>query len=466
MTLSELEKENEQLRKDNEQIRKENEELRRENAGLREQLQKVLKEVEEWKRGHRERSKRRCSRPEGVPRPKRKRPGRKPGHPGAFRPVPKPDRVVNHPLPERCDCGGHLDPNGETVSTIVQDIPPVTLPENVKHVGPVGVCNRCGKLYYPPLPGAVRAGQSVAKVQIGPNAQALIISLRFEYRMPMQGIGAVMGEWFGLTITPGGVSQLLDRTRNWSTASYAEIQNRIRQSPVVGMDETGLRQDGATGWAWLARTPEASLFRLEPSRASWVAEAMLGEHFIGVLCTDFYGVYTARQDWTHAYCGAHVVREVKKIAEVSPNPLTIEFRDEIQSWYAAAKEVQIGSSKAARIRLCERLVEISARPGWESDDVLRICSRLDAHYDGITAFLFNPAICADNNGTERDIRCMAVFRKVTGGTRSTNGSKTVGHWMSVTQTLRKNGLPLRDYVIGMNQSHLSGRAPPSVFMRN
>ena len=44
MTFSGLEQENERLRN-------EVDELRRENAALREQLQKVLQEVEEWKRG-------------------------------------------------------------------------------------------------------------------------------------------------------------------------------------------------------------------------------------------------------------------------------------------------------------------------------------------------------------------------------------------------------------------------------
>ena len=458
MTLGEFEQEVERLRK-------ENDELRRENAGLREQLQKVLKEVEEWKRGHRERSKRRCSRPEGHPRPERKRPGRKPGHTGAFRPVPKPDREETHPPPDRCECGGHVELIGEIESTIVQDIP-VVKPESVGHIAPVGVCDRCGKRHVAPLPGAVQAGQSVAKVQIGPNAQALIISLRFDYRMPMQGISAVMGEWFGLSITPGGVSQLLDRTRTWSVASYVEIQTRVRESAVVGMDETGLRQDGATGWAWLARTRQASLFRLEPSRATWVAEAMLGEGFVGVLCTDFYSVYTAREDWKHAYCGGHLVREVKKIAEVSPSPLTVGFRDEIQAWYVAAKRAQTAGTNRTRLRLCDKLGQIIARPDSDPADVLRICARIEEHCDGIVEFMFNPAVAADNNASERDIRCLAVFRKVTGGTRSINGSQTVGHWMSIAQTLRKNGLPLRDYVVGLNLSHLSGRAPPSVFASN
>ena len=161
-----------------------------------------------------------------------------------------------------------------------------------------------------------------------------------------------------------------------------------------------------------------------------------------------------------------MVREVKKIAEVSPSVPAIELRDAIQLWYVDAKQAQAGGSRVARRRLCDRLRGISARPEWEPPDVLRICSRIDEHFDGITAFLFDAAIAADNNGSERDIRCMAVFRKVTGGTRSRNGSLTTGHWMSVTQTLRKNGLPLRDYVVALNGSRLNGRAPPSVFAAN
>jgi transposase len=232
------------------------------------------------------------------------------------------------------------------------------------------------------------------------------------------------------------------------------------------MDETGLRQDGATGWAWLARTSEASLFRLEPSRATWVAEAMLGEGFVGVLCTDFYGVYTAREDWAHAYCGGHLVREVKKIAEVSPSPATISFRDQIQAWYVEAKKVQVSGSRRAGLRMCSRLGEIISQPESAPHDVLRLCSRIEEHCEGIVAFMFNPAIAADNNGSERDIRPIAVFRKVTGGTRSANGSLTVGHWMSITQTLRKNGRPLRAYIEGLNESRLAGRPPPSVFAPN
>jgi hypothetical protein len=436
-----------------------------ENAALREENARLRKELEEWKRGHRERSKRRTSRAEGRREASGKKPGRKPGHAGAFRPVPKPDRSVQYPVPQRCSCGGCVDPTGETDRTIVQDIPAPVRPENVEHVAHVGRCRRCNKRVRARLPGSVENGESVCEVQLGPNVQALIIDLRYELKVPLGGISAILGRWFSIDVTPGGISHLIGRLRERSTASYTEIERRIQASPVVGIDETGLRQDGVSGWAWLARTDEASLFRVELSRGGWVAEAMLGKNFAGIVCSDFYGVYTGREDWQHAYCGAHVVRDAKKIAEVSPGLFTETFRDEISDWYAVAKTVQ-GGSAYARSKMKRELEDILDRPFYEHPDVLRLCARLTEHFDGVVSFLDHPDVKADNNDTERDVRPLAVYRKISGGTRSPKGSKNLGHWMSITQTLRKNGRSLSAYINGLWRSHLRGRAPPSVFAAN
>lgn len=437
--------------------------LRQENAALREENARLRKEVEEWKRGHRERRKRRSSRAEGWRQGDRKRPGRKAGHPGAFRRVPKPDRTVVHPLPTHCECGGHVKPNGETESTIVQDIPEPRI-ENVEHVAPVGRCEKCGARVVARLPGAVANGRSVAEVQLGPNTQGLIVSLRFEGRMSLGCIVVTLGNWFGLDVTKGGISQLIARVRDWTGQSYCEVTEHMRTAKVLGLDETGLRQNGVNGWVWLARTDRASLFRVELSRGSWVAEAMLGEGFVGVVCSDFYGVYTARDDWRHAYCWGHTLREAKKIAEVQPNSTTLGFRDELCDWYAEAIGVQSRGRIAERDAMKDWLADIILeRPAWEHPDVLRLRSRLGEYFEGVTEFLDHRSIPATNNATERDIRPIAALRNVTGGTRSPNGSRSLAHWMTITQTLRKNGLSLREYVAGAYQAHLRGRSPPSVF---
>jgi len=438
------------------------EEALKEIASLREENARLRRELEEWKRGHRERGKRRSSRPEGHRAMERLKPGRKKGHPGVKREVPKPDRRVVHEMPSHCECGGCTKATGETVSTVVQDIP-VPRAENVEHVAPVGVCELCGKRVVKKLPGAVDSGQSIADVQLGPNAKALAISLRFEHRMPLRGIASVFGDWFGLSVTAGGLCQSIDKWRERSLESYAEIESDIRGSAVVGLDETGLRQDGVSGWAWIARTRRASLFVIERSRGAWVAEKILGCNFQGVVCSDFYGVYTARDDWKHAYCGAHLVREVKKVAEVEPGMWTEHLRDFVCRWYVDGKIAQQGSPREQR-KVIRRLEDfIAARGPWDHPEVQRVANRIESNFQGIVAFVQDPTIPADNNGAERDIRPFAVFRRVTGGTRSENGSRSLAHWMSLTQTLRKNDIAVRDYVCGLYKAHMDGRPPPSVF---
>ena len=210
--------------------------LRRENVALRGENARLRKDLEEWKRGHHERSRRRSSHAEGHRKPSGKKPGRKTGHAGARRPVPKPDRRVELPMPRRCECGGAVQATGEAESTIVQDIPPVR-PENVEHVAHVGCCKRCGKRVVAPLPGAVGHGQSISQVQLGPEVQALILDLRYARRLTFRGISAVLGDWFGVEVTAGGVSQLIDRLRRHSVGSYIEIEQRVRNSVIVGMDD-------------------------------------------------------------------------------------------------------------------------------------------------------------------------------------------------------------------------------------
>lgn len=443
------------------------EEALREIAALREENARLRKELEEWKRGFRERRKRRTSRSERKRKSGGKKPGRKAGHAGAQRQVPdRIDRHVEHSMPGCCpDCGGtHIEPTGERDEVVVQDIPEPQPVENVKHTAEVGCCADCGARVATRLPGSTASGHSVAKVVLGPNVLAMALGLRFDYRAPLQGICGFVGQWYGLSLTAGGLSQAFGRWADWSGSSYDEIVEHVRAAPLVGADETGLRQDGLSGYAWLARTDKASLFRIELSRGSWVIEQMLGRRFVGVVSSDFYSVYTRRDDWTHAYCGAHVQREAKKIAEVNPQPSTEWFRDRLDLLYADAKQAQQSGDWSARHGIRVRFGQFVAQPHVdEHPDVTRLRQRLDEHFYGVLTFVDRPDVPADNNATERDIRPLAVYRKVTGGTRSPRGSKTLAHWMSVTQTLHKNGLNLRDFVVDLYAHHYGNSPPPSVF---
>ena len=63
--------------------------------------------------------------------------------------------------------------------------------------------------------------------------------------------------------------------------------------------------------------------------------------------------------------------------------------------------------------------------------------RIQIRFEGVLAFLGRPDIPFHNNAAERDIRPIALHRKMTGGCRSPAGANALGHWMTVTQTLKK-----------------------------
>jgi transposase len=438
-------------------------ELERQNAELRRRLEEVLKELEEWKRGHRERRRRRSSGPEGGRRATGRGPGRPWGAKGSNRPVPKTiDETVEYELPPICACGGVVEATGEEQSTVVQDIPPVQV-RNVRHVGPVGRCMRCGARCASRLPGSSSQGEPCTQVQLGPGVQALSITLHYDHHVPLCGVVKLLDGWFGVTVSASGLSQMFDRLRVRTEPARTEILVRLRQSSVVGFDETSHWQDGRGAWLWLGRTEQVSYFHVDRSRAGAVFNGIIGEGFVGVVCSDFYGAYTRRTDISHGYCNAHTIRETKKIAEVQPSPCAIEFRDRLSDILADGHRAQLAAdpTAAGNVRRRLRLLVDTERFG-AVPDLSRLQARLDRHFDAVLLYTLRPDVPMTNNDTERDLRCAAVHRKIAGGTRSENGSETYAHWLSVTQTLRKNDLDLRQWLDGSFQAHLLGLPTPSV----
>jgi len=257
---------------------------------------------------------------------------------------------------------------------------------------------------------------------------------------------------------------MFDRQRVRTAPARAEILVQLRTSAVAGFEETSHRQDGEGAWLWLGRMEKLSYFHVDRSRSHEVFDQLLGEGFVGVVVSDFYGAYTRRTDLVHAYCNAHTLREAKKLAEVRPAPLTIEFCDWFSDILAAGKRAQEADDRRAGGNVRRRMHRLIDTERFGADaDLLRLQGRLALHFDDVLRYVGRPDVPMTNNDTERDLRSAAVHRKIAGGTRSANGSETYAHWMSVTQTLRKSEVDLRSWVEGSFQAHLAGRPPPSVF---
>src|SRR5579863_8817429 len=64
---------------------------------------------------------------------RRKRPGRKHGHPGSRRPTPEPNRRVDHRLESCPDCHGPLTRTNQARTRLTEDIPEAITPVITEH---------------------------------------------------------------------------------------------------------------------------------------------------------------------------------------------------------------------------------------------------------------------------------------------------------------------------------------------
>ncbi len=96
---------------------------------------------------------------------RRKRPGRKPGHPGFRRPTPEPNRRADHRLESCPDCHGPLTRTNQTRTRITEDIPERITPVVTGHTIHRDWCPHCQKAVEPvvtdALPGATLGNRTL-----------------------------------------------------------------------------------------------------------------------------------------------------------------------------------------------------------------------------------------------------------------------------------------------------------------
>ncbi len=107
-----------------------------------------------------------------------------------------------------------------------------------------GWCSHCGTWREAPLDvNREVVGQSRFCVKIA----SLIASLWTVMRLLVRQIQAYLASLHGLSISSGEIIGLAQRVTAQLEPQLAEVQQQIRASPAVQMDETGWREDGSNG---------------------------------------------------------------------------------------------------------------------------------------------------------------------------------------------------------------------------
>jgi transposase len=343
--------------------------------------------------------------------------GAKPGHEGQSRRLSETaDRLLDH-RPDQCPCCRAVlgsDLPGELVSAHDRIELPEVKPIVERHQRLAVRCPECGTRVVAAMPPALKG------TPFGPRLHAVATYLKTFQALSYERLQGALADLFGLTISQGGLMNVLRRAQGRFQAGRADAVAALRRAEVVACDETGVRIEGANAYHWVFRCQDAVVHHAAPTRAASVVREVMQGHRPEVWLSDRY---SAQQGHAAAQqtCLAHLARDAAYVREASEDPLPLRLELWLQSVFGLASAITTyaASTLVAKRRALERqLTEILAAP--TRCDLARALQRKfrRARDQLLTFVAFPGAVAVTNNACERDLRPAVVQRKVTNGYRA------------------------------------------------
>ena len=446
----------------NRELREENKRLRRQNQELTASLKTPPPEEH-------------CSQASKFKPPVRRRgkkPGRKPGHPAALRPLP--DHIdVHQPVPlPKDDQGREACPwckscllELEDHQRLVEDIVPAKVIVTAYHTRS-GFCPCCRKrvesraLEQPPA-------ADIPHGQIGLNALSTAMLLRVAHRLPFRQVKQIFVDLPNFSISPGTVADQVQRVANWLEGDYEQLVLKLRCAAVVHADETGWRTAGKNGYLWTVTSPTATVYHVDKSRAGKVIVDLLGKAFGGTLVSDFYSAYS-KIDCKKQKCLCHLLRELVESAQESEAFKAGPFFNRAkrlvkQMLLLKGRWGQLDDNKYTS-RACglESKLDGLIAAVYDEPNATRIARRMKKHRQELTAFLWEKDLDGTNNAAERALRPAVVARKISGGSRSKAGADAWAKLASLIRSAGQQGQRLLDTIKAMLTAAWAAQNPPAI----
>ena len=377
-----------------------------------------------------------ANRPAGK---KGQRRGAQPGHEKAERPlVERPDQVIDVPVSACTHCGADLSAVApqRTIRRQLTELPelkPVVIETRQAEV----LCPCCQQLQRGVLPEGLEATR-----QFGPRLEGLVTYLHHEHHLGFERTQTVLQDVLGISLSEGGAVAILERAGAAAQPEAESIGEQVRQSQVIGSDETSARVNGRNWWEWVFLSPLGEYHLIVPSRGQDVIDAFMREARAEVWNSDCWKPQLNAPADSHQLCIPHQIRNLQKLIDERPH---LRWAQEMQALFRAA------------VHLWHRREALTA-PGFQGQ-VTRLENRLDAllhrrvlgrlavnlldryrtHRAHLFVFLHRPDVSPDNNACERALRPSVIHRKVLGSFRSEWGPRAYAALATVLNTAKRAG---------------------------
>src|SRR6266481_2043213 len=237
---------------------------------------------------------------------------------------------------------------------------------------------------------------------------------------------------------------------------YARIGERVAEVKVRHLDETGFRIAGKLQWLHTTSSLAFTFYRAGEKRGA-IPQDLQG----GVVVHDHFLPYRRLDTVDHAFCNAHILRELQSLIEFDKEPWAEAMRDMLlKANLAVNKAREAGATALASDELAafvdrywaavrRGLAFHRALPKLETKTNPRgrtkqrpghnLLERLKTFKTETLRFLTDSDVPFTNNLAEQDLRMMKVKMKISGSFRTLDGAQIFARLRSVVSTARKQG---------------------------
>lgn len=387
------------------------------------------------------------------------------GHKGAtLRQVAQPEQIIIH-IPEACtNCYAHLDhckPQA-LIRRQVFDIKDGRM-QVTEHRAESRRCPACRATTKARFPFGVRA-----PVQYGQGVLSRSVYLHLYQLLPIARTSETMTDLFNCRISPATIQRAARVSSGKLINTEQRIKGALRNSSVIGVDETGLRVAGSSGYIHVARTEELTHYSFDERRGKGAMDEIgILPQFTGTLVRDGFSSYKWYEQCRHSLCNAHLLRDLVFVEESNPeqklwtkplSKLLLKIKDAVAEAKANDEDRLSQQRENDLLRRYDKLVRKADRLNLpppkrrvKSDEAKkpvqqltprRLVNRLQRKRDEVLRFMRDLSVPFDNNGSERDLRMIKLQQKISGCFRTSDGARVFCRVRSYLSTARKQGYSL------------------------
>ena len=402
-----------------------------------------------------------------------RRPGKQPGAGGSTMPlVDDPNETIVHDADCCGGCGADL--TGALISRVerrqVTDITAPPPPYVTEYRILTRTCPGCAAVTCGPTPEGV-----AARAQYGPRVLATTAELTCAHYLPVGRAAALMATLAGIAVSVGFVAGVRGRTARLLEAAFLpRVRDLLARVGVLHVDETPARADKSLEYVHVAATEWLTAMHTGGRSKTDIDTGGVLPDYAGTIVRDGYAGYTHLTDALHAWCGAHLLRDLAAFHRAEPDR---------QVWAKAMADLLLDAhqhAQDARARGAEHLDEQTLtdlrrrylgaytagirdnqnRAGPLARDAAALARRFRDHQDMILRFVVDLAVPFTNNQAERDLRPVKIQQRTSGGTwRTLAGLADFAVVQSYLSTARKWGI---DSIDALTQLFTTGAwLPPA-----